>query len=560
MPAKLLTGDINTIFSPNAVNDLLCLENGVRHIFSTSWLRTISVLWGMVAVLTMAVAGPVRADAEPASTPDAGCAGCLILTSMLIQGVSAYPLADLADTYDQQLARRVSVDDLVQSANAITARYRNDGYFLTRAVVAETDPAIGAARIVVFEGYISELKLTGDGARAVEPILKPLVNQRPLTIGELDRRLSLASDVPGVKLTSRIEPIIGDPAQHRLVVETAMTSGSAGVYVDNRGSETQGPWQVYLSGARNSTFMAGDQITLGVLTVPDRPDELTYIDASYSVVASGGGRVRFGVSGYETDAPLQNASGWVGGSSRMASVTLSHPLVRSRDKNFWLNAGLDVRRVEQNYVATGRTDETLTVARMSVAGQRRSSSGWMAGSIQLSKGIDAFGATTERSPLNTRYDATGEFFKVNAQVSAYRDLSKYVGVYVEASGQWSDDALLSSEEFFVGGPTYGRAYDYGEASGDKAVAGMIEARVGYDPKGDLITFAQAFAFFDTAKVWNKTPGRDWSEQLTSAGVGSRITFDRKATLRIEFAKPLSRAPYNQPDKGWRTFVSLSKQF
>ena len=89
---------------------------------------------------------------------------------------------------------------------------------------------------------------------------------------------------------------------------------------------------------------------------------------------------------------------------------------------------------------------------------------------------------------------------------------------------------------------------------------MIEARIGYDPKGDLITFAQAFAFFDTAKVWNNTPGRDWSEQLTSAGVGSRITFDRKTTLRIEFAKPLSRAPYNQPDKGWRTFVSLSKQF
>lgn len=532
----------------------------MRHIFNTAWLRTAAILFGMVAVLTVAAAGQVRADAEPSASADGGCAGCLVLTSMLIQGVSAYPLADLADTYDQQLARRVSVDDLVQSANAITARYRNDGYFLTRAVVAETDPTIGAARIVVFEGYISELQLTGEGARAVEPILKPLVNQRPLTIGELDRRLSLASDVPGIKLTSRIEPVIGDPAQHRLVVETQMTSGSAGAYVDNRGSENQGPWQVYLSGARNSTFTPGDQMTLGVLTVPERPNELTYVDASYSVVAPGGGRIRFGVSGYETDAPIQNASGWIGGSSRMASVTLSHPLIRSRDKNLWLNAGLDVRRVDQNYAATGRSDETLTVARVSVAAQRRFSPGWVAGSVQLSKGLDAFGATTQRSPLNTRYDATGEFVKVNAQVSGYRDLSKYVGVYVEAAGQWSHDPLLSSEEFFVGGPTYGRGYDYGETSGDKAVAGMIEARVGYDPKGDLIAFAQAFAFFDTAKVWNKTPGRDWSEQLSSAGFGSRITFDRKATLRIEIAKPLSRPPYNQPDKGWRTFVSLSKQF
>lgn len=532
----------------------------MRRIFSISWLRSATLLSGMVAILTIALAGSVRADAEPALPAESGCAGCLILTSMLIQGVSAYPLADLAHTYDQQLARRVSVDDLVLSANAITARYRNDGYFLTRAVVAETDPAIGAARIVVFEGYISELKLNGDGARAVEPILKPLVNQRPLTIAELDRRLSLASDVPGVKLTSRIEPIIGEPAQHRLVVETEMTSGSAGVYVDNRGPETQGPWQVYLSGARNSAFTAADQITLGVLTVPDRPKELTYVDASYSVGAPGGGRIRFGVSGYETDAPLQNASGWIGGSSRMVSVSISNPLIRSRNKNLWLNAGLDVRRVDQHYVATGRADETLTVAHLSFAGQRRSNPGWIAGSVQLSKGLDAFGATTRLSPLNTRYDATGEFLKVNAQVSAYRDLSKYVGIYVEAAGQWSDDALLSSEEFFVGGPTYGRAYDYGEASGDKAVAGMIEARIGYDPKGDLISFTQAFAFFDTAKVWNKAPGRDWSERLTSAGFGSRITFDHRTTLRIEFAKPLSRAPYNQPNKDWRAFVSLSKQF
>lgn len=510
--------------------------------------------------MTVVAISPAHADAEPSPALEPGCSGCLVLTSMLIQGVSAYPLADLASAYDQQLARQVAVDDLVQSATAITARYRNDGYFLTRAVVAETDPSAGSARIVVFEGYIAELQIIGEGARAVRPILAPLLNRRPLTIGELDRRLSLASDVPGVKLTSRIEPIIGEPAQHRLVVETQMSSGSAGLYVDNRGPEGQGPWQVYLSGSRNSTFAPGDQISAAVLTVPNSPDELTYVDASYSIAAPGGGRLRFGVSGYETDAPVQNAGNWIGGSSRVASVALSRPVIRSRDKNLWLNAGLDVRRVKQRYAETGLAKETLAVARFSVAGQRRYNPGYVAGSVQLSKGLDALGATTRSSPFNTRTDATAEFFKINAQVSAYRDLGKYVGVYVEAAGQWSDDPLLSSEEFFVGGPTYGRAYDYGETSGDRAAAAMIEARVGYDPKGDLISFAQAFAFVDSAKVWNVAPNKDWSERLSSAGVGSRITFGRKTTLRVELAKPLSRAPYNERDKGWRTYVSLSRQF
>lgn len=524
----------------------------------TFWFRLAAGLASAVLMLVTAPAASAHAEAEPPQV--AGCNGCLVLTSMLIQGVSAYPLADLAGAYDHQLARQVTVDDLVQSATAITERYRSDGYFLTRAVVAETSPSTGSARIVVFEGYVSELQVTGEGARAVRPILEPLLNQRPLTIAELDRRLALASDAPGVTLTSRIEPVIGEPAQHRLVVHAEMAPASVGLYADNRGSEAQGPWQVYLSGSKNSALTPGDQLFLAVLTVPASPDELTYAEAAYSLPTPDGGRVRFGVSGYDADTPMKNGGGWIGGRSRMASVTLSHPLVRSRDDNLWLNAGLDVRRVGQHYPATGLAEETLTVARVSLAGRKQYSPGYVAGSVQLSKGLDALGAATRTSPLNTRSDATGEFFKVNAQVSAYRDFSKYVGLYVQAAGQWSDDALLGSEEFFVGGPTYGRAYDYGETSGDTAAAATVEARIGYDPKGDLIAFAQAYAFFDAAKVWNKAPGKDWSESLNSAGFGSRLTFGRKTTLRIEVAKPLSRAPYNEGDKGWRTFISLSREF
>ena len=525
------------------------------------WIKAAGSLAASLCVLAFALPTLAHTKEAPLREAPAACASeCFVLTSMLIQGVSAYPLAELAGTYDQKLASQVDVSDLVQSATAITELYRSDGYFLTRAAVVGTDPTTGSAQIVVYEGYISDVQIEGAGAGAVAPILNPLKGRRPLTIAELDRRLALAADIPGMTLKSRIEPVIEDPAQHRLIVETSIDRVVVGAYADNRGSETQGPWQVYLSGAYNSALTQGDQLSLAVLSVPDSPSELTYAEAAYSAGLATGGRVRFSVSGYRTDAPTDVQNGWVGGRSRMASLSVSHPLIRSRTDMLSVSAGLDVRRVEQRYVAAGQADETLTVARVTLSGQKRSQSGYVTGSLQASQGIDAFGATTQASNTNTRSDATGQFTKINARVSGYRDVGKHAGLFVEAAGQWSADPLLGAEEFFVGGPAFGRAYDYGEISGDKGVAIALEARVGVDPPGETVSFVQAYAFVDAAKVWNKTPGPDWSRDLTSAGVGTRVTIKRETTLRLEFAKPLSDRPFNEPDNGWRTFVSLSKQF
>ena len=479
---------------------------------------------------------------------------------MTIQGVTAYPLADLASTYDQQLARQISVEDLVQTASAITDRYRRDGYFLTRAVVAPIQEMDGSATIVVYEGYIGEVVIEGSGARSVRPILEPLAGQKALTIGELDRRLALAADVPGIKLTSRIEPLLNDPAQHKLIVEADLDRSDAGAYVDNRGSPAQGPWQVYLNGGVNSAVVEGDRLGFAALTVPNRPKELTFAEWTYSAPIGGGRRFRAAVSGYSTDAPNTSANNWMGGKSRAASVGVSQPLVRGRRQSLWLNAGLDVRRVEQIYSGADRSVENLTVGRISLNGRKQWDAGNVTGFIQISEGLDAFGATTETSPGRTRSDADAIFTKANFNASLYRDIGRYAGLYAEVSGQWSEDRLLASEEFYIGGPNVGRAYNYGEISGDKGVAASVELRLGWDPKSTPISFFQVFAFYDAGSISNYGPTDETYAHLSSAGVGSRITIDRTATLKVELAKPLSRIPYTEDDNDWRAFVSVSKQF
>ena len=484
-----------------------------------------------------------------------------MLTGLTIDGVSAYPLKHLAPLYSGYLARDVDIEDLVKIAQAITDMYRADGYFLSRAVVPPQAPG-GHARIRVYEGYIDQVEVTGDAAPAVEALLSGVSGHRPLRLADLERRLTLARDLPGVRPSSRIEPNLDDPSRHKLVVVAGLKRWTGSIYVDNRGSRTLGPVQTNVRLAGNSIVTAGDQLALSVLTVPNDPGEYVQADLGYSAPLAGETRLRLGVSASRSrqgSAP-QNSS--VGTESQAASLRLAHPLIRDRKHAVWAAVTLDGRHVEQSYRNGGSYSDDLRVVRASLqtdSGGNRSS---VSGYAQLSRGLQVLGATRTPSRNHSRFDADSGFWKVNAGASHYRDLGKRVGVYVSTDAQWSANALLLSEEFAPGGLPYGRAYNYAEISGDSGVGAMAELRYGFAPKkAGPVSFIQAYAFVDGAKVWNKPSVYSLrSAALSSGGGGLRVTVNNKITARVEAAKPLTRAPYETGDKTWRVFAAVSASF
>lgn len=483
-----------------------------------------------------------------------------MLQGIQLQGVSAFPASDLAYTYEDYLARPVAVEDLVKVAASVTDHYRSTGYFLTRAAVAPHDGADGIATIVVYEGFIDEVIVEGANPSAVRALVGPLSRRDPTTIAELDRRLTLAADLPGYSLESRIEPMLGDPAGHRLVVTPEFDRYSAYARVTNRGSDSQGPWQVYVSANANSLIADGDQMTLSATTTPEDPDELTSARWGYSMPLAAGRRLEAGISGYSTNAKPSSTNGRLSGQSVEVWLNLAQPLIRKRKQSLWLNTSIDVREKQQTYAQSGRADETLAVARASLYAWQRFDDGYLSGSLEIAQGLDAFGATVGNSPELSRSNADGIFTKFNASVSGYTDIWRFLGVYGEVSGQWSNDPLLSSEEFSVGGTNFGRAYNYGEVSGDSAVAATLELRAGWDPDFAPVGFVQTYAFFDAASVSNYTRTGKRSDELSSAGVGVRVTLEDSTTFRVELAKPLDWVPFTEADNDWRAFVSLSRQF
>lgn len=517
-------------------------------------------LAGLTTFASATAATPARPPAEIAA-PSPCSADCFVLTGLTIDGVTAYPMKELAPLYADELAREVGMADLVAIAQRITDKYRADGYFLTRAVVPRQADASGHARIRVYEGYVSEVAYDGDraAATAVKQLMGPVAGAKPLRLSEVDRRLALASDLPGVKVHTRLEPVLEDPAEHKLVVESQTRRFNGSLYVDNRGSRSSGPWQAYGRGAMNSAIRSGDQLSLGVLTTPVDPKEFTQGEIAYSAPLRGGGQIRTSVSASKAQTGSRAVNEF-GNESRAFGLRLSVPIERRRDRSLWVAGGVDARRVEQDWTGGEAVDE-LRVARIASHGDITWRGGYSTGFIQVSRGLDILGATDTVSNRRSRRDADGQFWKVNAQASHYRDIGKRAGIYVSAEGQWADRPLLGSEEFSAGALPYGRGYNYGEIMGERGIAGQVELRTGWDPKLRPLTFFQAYTFLDGAKAWNENaaPGRR-SAALSSAGVGLRLRFGDRMTVRIEAVKPLTRTPYDEGDKDWRPFVSISSAF
>ncbi len=518
---------------------------------------------GAIAVLPAVASADDAVEIRGRSAPEAQdeCAAapqsCFILVGVVIDGAHAIPRTALANAYEPYLGQTVAVADLARIADAITARYRVEGYFLSRAIVPPAANQGGIARLVVVEGRIDEVTIEGEGRDAVEPFLTGLDREPIANLEDLDRRLARASDVPGVTVHSRLEPNPENPALHRLIVTTTFAERSGYASLDNRGTERAGPIQAYGRTNANGVFMARDQVSLSAFMTPQSPDEYAFLEGTYAYAFENGDRAALSASVSRAANDMGAGAPDAGGDNHGVLFRFERPLIRERDRGLWFAAAFDGRHVEHDWGGGSGYADELRVVRLGLRGFLNGDGHSTTYALQTSIGLDFLGASSFSSFNRSRLDADASFVSLTGRLSHYRDFGRYFGVYASIDGQWADAPLLLSEEFFLGGPIYGRAYNSGELTGDRGIAGAVELRAGFDPDWSAVTFVQGYVFADVAEVWNFDAGAD---SLASAGAGMRITFDDWLTARWEIARPLTRIPAEEGDKDARSFFSLTAEY
>lgn len=488
-----------------------------------------------------------------------------ILSGVTVEGATAFSGEEIAATYASLLATQIGSAELEAIAGRITALYRDAGYVLSRAILPPQDVTTGIIRIQIIEGYVSHV--TTDGTvpdYAIKGYAARITEERPLTLNTLERNMLLINDMPGVTLNDAVlSEDDAVPGAHTLALEIGLDRIGGSFFVDNRGSAEVGPVQAGASVELRNTIGFGDAVSVAGFTVPSQPRELKLIRIGYAMPIGSSG-LQMSVSGTASWIDAGGTLDAVGDESNLKSVSasLAYPVVRARDANIWLNASLDVRSAEERTDFGTVFDEDLVVLRGSVSGM--TADGWGGRSyvtFRASKGVRLMNAAKRGDPLLSRTDADPQAATLTVDVSRYQQLvGDLLSLTLAGRAQRATDALVSSEEFSLGGARFGRGFEYGELTGDDGIAGSVEFTIAPDIELAWVSRPQIYAFYDTGAVWNRNVVfGDARQSLSSAGAGIRLTFADDFNAGFELAKPLDRDSSRTNTDEWQALFFLSGQ-
>ncbi len=501
-----------------------------------------------------AVRSPLRMPslARPEVTADAK--PLFVLRAVSITGASALPHEQLASLYQPYLGKKVSQADLAAIAQAIGDCYRAAGFHLSRAIVPPQDIADGRVRIQVIEGSIADVELAGDGAEqfGVRPLLAAVLAEHPSRLATLERQLLLINGWPGVRIVdSAIEEIGTATGRFRLVLTLKTWHIFASLGADNLGSPAVGPWQTYAAAAFNSYLRPGDTLALNLSTIANDPRELAFGRLSYDTPVGVDG-ARLGASALYSEVRPGDYRRLFNDNVRTEAFEVHGSIVPVQSQRSTLtltaSAGFsDIR--ESDVFGPIYNDKIRTVSLASDYRLQDNFGGTNYATTVFRQGLDVWGASQSGDDFVSRFGAAPNFSVLNFYYTRYQTLNDAFSAKVSMASQIASGPLYTSQQFYLGGASFGRGYGAAEISGDNGLAGSFELR--FDRKSNWRYLAgwQLYAFVDAGAVWNDGYRISDGLALTSAGGGVRFFLwdDFQADIGVAF--PLS---YRAPDNDTRS--------
>ena len=498
-----------------------------------------------------------------------------VLKEIVLEDSSVYATKDVTPLYANKVGTKISLADVYSIAANLTSKYRNDGYILTQVVVPPQTINDGVVRLRVVEGKLNQIRVEGPGAQGsnadiINLYVGALKAKGVLNNGNLEKTLLLINDLPGVTARSILSPsnnVVG-ASDLTIIVERDKLDGT--VQVDNFGSRYLGMWEILGGFNLNSIFGHNERVSAQMAYAPSNQGlepELLYGELSGMLpVGAYGTQIEANVGKSYTDpgAGLQQFD--VLGKSYFQGIRVMQPFVKTRDFNISSALGLDRRSTEtKSDVDTFRNDD-ITSLRLSGHVDYVDtlfSAAVTSANLELSQGLSILGASSKGDGDLSRPDGDPKYTKLTADLTRLERLSNDFSLLVGARGQISNDALLSAEEFGLGGANgIGRGYDPSEIVGEDGIAGTLEVRWESPYKVSWMSSYNIYGFYDIGKVWNDDAAVSSLEEqsLASAGLGVRANINDVTRAGFMVAQPLTRDVAEQGDDDPRFYFNLSRDF
>lgn len=520
------------------------------------------------------------------------------LNDVVISGGTAFSEEAMRALIENDLGSEVALTRVYELAGEIQGLYRDADYIFTRVVIPAQEIDGGVVRIEIIEAIITAVVIEepdgeiGPVKELAEEMVAPIVNLRNPTGSMLERTLLNVNEIPGITRATAIPQADPDDARGglQLFVNVEREAVEAVLFADNRQTEGIGRGLVGGTVTFNSYSKWGDTTSISVFNSFDVQrdqqgtganatldgamdfDERNTIQVTHQRQLGLDGATVQAVGLYSRTRPGDELfDSGIEGEQFLVGLEASYPVLRTRQ--YELSGSIGAEFFESTTdISNGQlnvADDRLRVVYASLDGIRRDEFGYTRANVSVRKGFDALNASDRNVDNRSRDDGEVDFTLIRADLDRLFVINDDLSFLGRVGGQYSFDPLLASEEFSIGGLTYGRGFDPSIFVGDHGVGVSGELRY-LKPlviEGYPITL-EAFGFAEYGVIWNKGDGAPQMAEIASLGGGLRLFFPENYALGFELAFPVD-AETDDPNDAFvdtidlgepRLYVNFSKRF
>jgi len=442
---------------------------------------------------------------------------------------------------------------------ALEGAFRDRGYGVVQVLLPEQDITRGVVQFRVLQPTVGRVVIEGntqfDSANIRHSLPSVKEGETPNS-QDIARNLQITAEHP-VKQTSVL--LRSGASEDQVDVNIKVTDDKPWrgfLTLDNTGTGDTGYFRLGIGYQHANVFNSDHVFTAQYVTSPTDLDQVSVYGVGY--------RIPF----YSLDSSLDLIAGYsdvdsgtvqglfnVSGQGSIGIVRWNYFLPKSADYEHKIALGLDYRAYQNQVLFQGTgivPDVTIHPASLTYSGLWRGTASELSfygsGAKNVPGGKDGDDAAFQAS----RAGASADYSVFRYGFNYVRQFRNAWQTRLGFSGQYTQDPLVSGEQFGIGGPDSVRGYLLREFANDRGMAAQLEL---YTPDlargiglGDNYKL-RLLGFYDYGSVSrvDPLPGETTDTFINSAGIGLRVGYRKSVVLRLDLAQVLKETANRDND-------------
>lgn len=459
------------------------------------------------------------------------------------------------------LGEHEGLEGLFQAASELEAAILNAGHSFTRVSLPPQTLKDGVVELKVTQIKLANVNVEGNKFFSSENIKRSVPGLITGTIPntkELARQLKLANNNPSKQTRMRMKQSkVPDSVDAILEVKDKRPWQLFSV-LNNIGTPKTGRFRLSLGGQHNNLFGYDDSFTASYTTSPGHTSDVKQWGLSYRIpVYSLSGEFNFFYSRSDVDSGTVQSVFDVSGAGKFLGGSYTHHFLNRKNYRHKMSIGVDDKLFVNN-VVFGSTNSGVNIRSrpLSIAyfGEYQMEKANLNFKLNYVRNLNGGNLNTSTSYNASRTGAQQDWDVIRYSATYNRSISKNWLMKLAWQGQWSNERLISGEQFGIGGSNSVRGFNERAVAGDRGDQGTLQF------SRPITLFGQKFQtrfYTDVGhvRIIKPTSSQVRSQTLANIGTGFTWLWKENLSFSIDYAHELNDGR-TADIGGTKTHVSL----